>query len=102
MKSYAESINGAQLMTTGMQNNEAVAAQRGWLQTNNTGLINVRAEAIALNDEQEKLKAALKLKTAELEAKMTELNRLMTEAKKVVKLGFPQAQWKEFGVADKR
>ena len=102
MKSYAESISSAQVMAAGMQNNETVAAQRGWLQANNTMLIDARNQAIMLNDEQEKLKADLKTKTAQLEAKMAELNALMNEAKKVVKLGFPQSQWKEFGVADKR
>jgi len=102
MKSYAENINGAQVMQSGMKNNAAEASTRGWSAEKTNQLDSVRTEAIALNDEQEKLKAELKMKTAELDAKMAELNAMMTEAKKVVKLGFPQAQWKEFGVTDKR
>ena len=100
--SFAETINSAQVMATGLQNNATDAAQRGWQQTNNDKLIALRSEAIALNDEQEKLKAAQKTKTAELDAKMAELNAQMKEAKKVVKLTFKQSQWKEFGVLDKR
>ena len=95
MKSYAESINDAQVMTTGLHNNATEASQRGWQQTNNDRLISIREEAIALNGEQEKLKADLKTKTAEL-------STLMKEAKRVVKLTFPQSRWYEFGVTDKR
>ena len=101
-KTYSEKINIAQVMQAGMQNNAAEASQRGWSNEKNTQLGNIRAEAIALNDEQERLKAELKMKTAALNAKMAALNALMNEAKKVVKLGFPKEQWKEFGVADKR
>lgn len=101
-KPFSERINDAQVMCTGMINNEAEAAKRGWTSEQNTQLGTIRIEAIALNDEQERLKAALKTATAALDAKMAELGTLMTEAKKVVKLGFPQTQWKEFGVTDKR
>ena len=100
--SYAKLISSAQVMSTGLQNNATDASQRGWLQANNDRLIGSRAEAIALNDEQEKLKADLKTKTAELDAKMDELYTQMKEARKVVKLGFPQSRWYEFGVTDKR
>ena len=102
MKSYAESISSAQVMSAGMQNNATEAAQRGWQQAHNEMLIGIRAAAIVLNDEQEKLKADLKTKSAELDAKMAELGTLMKEAKRVVKLGFPQSRWQEFGVTDKR
>ena len=93
--SFAETINSIQVMTIGMQNNATEASTRGWQDTKSTQLAALRTEAIKLNDEQERLKADLKTKTAEL-------NEQMKEAKKVVKLGFPQSQWKEFGVADKR
>ena len=85
-----------------MQNNATEASQRGWSTEKNAQLGAVRESIVALNDEQERLKAQLKMKTAELEAKLSELGSVMTEAKKVVKLGFPQTQWKEFGVTDKR
>ena len=61
-----------------------------------------RKAAATLNDEQEKLKADLKMKTAELEAKLSELDKQMREARKIVKLDFTQTQWKEFGITDKR
>ena len=102
-KSFAESINNAQVMYAGMLNNEAEVAKRGWsVDKTRQELGGTREAAIALNDEQEKLKAQLKMKTAELDAKMAQLDTLMNEARKVVKLGFPQAQWKEFGITDKR
>jgi hypothetical protein len=99
---FAELINSAQVMSAGMQNNATEASKRGWLPENTDKLIAARAAAIALNDQQEKLKAELKTKTAELDAKMAELKAIMKEAKKVVKLGCPQSGWLEFGVTDKR
>jgi len=101
MKSYAESINDAQLMSAGMQNNATEAAVRGWTIEKTGRLTAIRLETGSLNSEQECLKAELKMKTAQLDAKMAELRAMMKEAKKVVKLEFPQTQWKEFGVVDK-
>jgi len=101
-KSYAEKVNDAQVMHTGMQSNQMQVATRGWSTTNTSRLNTTRTEVVKLNDEQEKLKAQLKTKTAELDAKMSELDTQMKEAKRVVKLVFPQTQWKEFGIADKR
>ena len=98
-KSFAESINNAQVMYAGMLNNEVEVAKRGWsVDKTRQELGGTREAAIALNDEQERLKAELKTKTSELEAKLAQLNTLMSEATKVVKLGFPQTQWKEFGI----
>lgn len=102
MKTYTERISNSQVMQSGMNNNSTEAAARGWSVEKNAQLEVLRSEATTLNDEQERLKAQLKMKTAELDAKMAELDALMTEAKKVVKLGFPQTQWKEFGITDKR
>jgi hypothetical protein len=66
-----------------------------------TEMESIRTEA-KINDEQEKLKADLKSKTDALNAKMEELTQKYSEAKKVVKLEFPQTQWMEFGISDKR
>ena len=102
-KTYAERINDAQVMYAGLLNNEAEAAKRGWsVDKTRQELGGTREAVITLNDEQERLKAELKTKTAEVNAKMAQLDALMTEARKIVKLGFPQTQWREFGISDKR
>ena len=58
----------------------------------------------ALENEQEALKAALKLKTAEAEAAMAALRAWQKEARNVVKLAYQdqQEKWVEFGVTAKR
>lgn len=48
------------------------------------------------------MKAALKLKTEEVSKYRENLNNYMKEIKRVVKLAIPQAQWIEFGIADKQ
>lgn len=100
--SFAEHVNNAKVMSSGMRNNAERAVQFGWSANETNSLEECRNEVEILNAEQEKLKADLKVKTAELDAKFAEMQAMMKTAKKTVKLGFPLEQWKEFGVTDKR
>ena len=99
---YAEQISGAQVMVAGLRGNAAQVNRRGIDDQFINKLDSDRLTAATLNDQQEKLKADLKMKTAELEAKLSELDKQMREARKIVKLDFTQTQWKEFGITDKR
>ncbi|HBG42873.1 MAG TPA: hypothetical protein DDW85_15950 [Porphyromonadaceae bacterium] len=99
--SYADVISKAQVMSAGLKNNTERVAKRGIDEAFITGFDGLTSESIAANDLQEKLKADLKVQTDALEAKTDELQDKYGEAKKVVKLEFPQAQWKEFGIEDK-
>lgn len=101
-RTYAEIISQAQVMATGLKANQAEVARKGIDTGFVTELEKTRLEAIALNDEQEKFKSALKIKTEELNAKMDIISAKLSEAKKVVKLSIPKAQWLEFGIGDKR
>jgi hypothetical protein len=89
-------------MYAGLQSHSAEVARRGideeFLNTLSSGT----SAAINLNSEQEKLKAKLKAKTAELDAQLAALDKQMSEAKKVVKLEFPKTDWTEFGILDKQ
>lgn len=100
--SFAEIVSQAQVMSSGLKNQSAEVAKRGIDADFIAKLEEARVAAIALNDEQERLKAELKAKTEALDAKMKSLTSLLSEAKKVVKLAIPQASWKEFGIQDKR
>jgi len=57
---------------------------------------------VSLNNEQEKLKSDLTAKTDELEAKLKELGKQVSDAQKIVKMDFDQSRWKEFGIDAKR
>lgn len=100
--SYAEVISQAQVMSTGLKTNQKEIEKRGINEAFVTELETIRTEAIALNDEQERLKAELKLKTEALNEKMTVINAKLSEAKKLIKITFPQSQWVEFGITDKK
>lgn len=100
--SYAEQISKAQVLISGLKANADQIARRGLDEAFVTRMDTTRSDATALNDEQERLKAALKMKTAELDAKLVELDLQAAEARKIVKMDFPQNQWKEFGIEDKR
>ncbi|MDO5665320.1 MAG: hypothetical protein Q4G63_08705 [Bacteroidia bacterium] len=101
-RSYAETVSAAQVMATGLKNNAEIMSKRGLDTEFVTALETDRADAITYNDEQEKLKADLKLKTEALDAKMTSINAKLSEARKIVKISIPKGQWKEFGIEDKR
>lgn len=101
-KSYAEKISQAEVMVSGLKNNQQQLEKRGIDQAFIDKMAADATDAIRLNNEQEALKAQLKVKTAELNDKMSELAKANSEAKKIVKLDIPQAQWKEFGIEDKR
>lgn len=98
-RSFAEIVSQAQVMATGLKNNATDVAKRGIDADFIAELEKNRAEAITLNDEQERLKAELKAKTDALDKKMKEINAQLSEAKKVVKLAIKQVGWKEFGIS---
>ena len=97
-KSYAKSISDAQVMVSGLRANLTAVERRGIDAQFVDTLEQTRAEVTMMNDEQERLKAQLKMKTAELNQKLKEMNKMVTEGTKIVKLDFPKEQWKEFGV----
>jgi len=99
---YADRIASAQVMVAGLRNNAEQVARRGLNIQFIDSIDANKSDASTLNDQQEKLKADEKSKTAELLAKLEELDARMAEAKKIVKLEFPQSRWREFGIADKR
>jgi hypothetical protein len=99
---YADRISKAQVMVAGLRANAAQVNRRGIDDQFINSLDGNRLTAGTLNDQQEKLKADLGLKTDELDAKMAEMDKEFAEAKKIVKLDFPQEQWKQFGIEDKR
>jgi len=101
-KSYAEQISNAQVMLSGLNKNLETLGRRGMTEEFITSLEKNLNNAIAKNNEQEKLKADLKTATAALEKTLTAIAASMSEASKVVKLEIPQGQWKEFGMIAKR
>lgn len=99
---YAERISKSQVMVAGLRANAAQVNRRGIDDQFINKLDANRNDATVLNDQQEKLKGDLNLKTVELDAKMAEMDKEFAEAKKIVKMDFPQEQWKQFGIEDKR
>lgn len=102
VQSYAEKISQAEVMLAGLKNNRQQLEKRGLDQAFIDKMSADIADAVRLNNEQEALKAQLKVKTAELSDKMKELSKVNAEARKIVKIDIPQTQWKEFGIEDKR
>jgi hypothetical protein len=101
-KPYAKQISNAQVMSTALKSNMDTLQKRGMSEEFIATLVALIDGAIAQNGEQEKLKADLKSSTAGLQTFLQQIDLMMKEAIKVVKLATPQTQWKEFGITDKR
>ena len=101
-KSLAEIINKSRLMIAGLRHNAPEVARRGADSSFVVEYENELRELERLDEEQERLKAQLKSKTEEVDAKKRQVESKLAEAKKVVKLATPKAQWVEFGMEDKR
>ena len=100
-RSYAEVVSKGQVMLSGLKAHNELA-RRGIDAAFIANLETRVNSSIELNNEQEKLKADLKSKTAQLDSEISSMNALVAEAQKVVKMDIPKDQWKEFGVLVKR
>jgi hypothetical protein len=99
---YADVVNSAKVMLSGLKANSDKLARRGFDNTALTEFEGLYQKAQTLDNEQESLKAKLKTKTAELDTTLDDLSAKMSEAKKLVKIDIPKESWKEFGIADSR
>lgn len=82
-------LSQAQVMATGLKNKAEEVAKRGIDTDFVKALEDTRAQAIKLNDEQERLKAELKAKTDELNKTLDTLTTQLRESKKSSKALYP-------------
>lgn len=100
-RSYAEIISKSKVLVDAMNANQSSLSAKLDKEFI-TMLHNNIEEAAKLNTLQEKLKSDLKEQTAKLEDVIKQVNKQYAEAKKRIKLDFPQERWNEFGFPDKR
>ena len=101
-RSYAEVINDVKLMVSGLKSNTDRVSKRGLDKDFISKLESIMVKSQTLDNEQEDLKAKLKTKTSELDNEMMELEKLMSESKKVVKLEMEKTSWRSFGIQDSK
>ena len=99
-KTFAETLASAQLMAKALQENGNFPT--GVEPNTVRELERLHEEATRFNIEQEKLKAQLKEKTAQLDASLKKLDEKYAFIKKYIKLGVPQELWRQYGIEDKR
>ena len=100
--SFAEIVNSAKTMLSGVKANTERLAKRGLDQEFVTKLETSYTKTQELDNEQERLKARLKEKTEELNEELAQLKSLIAESKKIVKIEMEQSAWMEFGIDDKK
>ncbi len=102
--SLAEFLTSARQMLAGLTANAETVAARGLSETFTAQGQSLVEATQRLENEQETLKAALKTKTAELEASLAALKTWQSEANSTVKLVYrtQPEKWLEFGIKAKR
>ena len=99
-RTFAEYMNRVQLLVKGLEGREE-NLPAGITKQQVADLAKLNAKAGTENAEQEKLKALLKEKTAQLDATTDEMIKTYTLLKKYIKLSVPQELWRGFGIEDK-
>jgi hypothetical protein len=101
-KVYSDQVAKTQLLLTGLKKNVELLKNKG---INNEFISRLEADnrlAATYNDENDKLKADVRTKTRQANAKLNEVKRQVQEAKKVIKRDFEKTQWQDFGLQDKK
>lgn len=98
----SEQLSQARLMAEGLKKRSDVVSKVGLTEERADEIANLAKALASLDNEQEELKSALKLKTAALDEKQKELSAVMAEAKKLVKIAVDQNDWLTFGINDKK
>ena len=100
-KTFLESVAGAKLLVEGLKGRKS-NLPTGVTEAQLTEAEGLYKKAEELNRQQEKLKADLKVKTAQLDATMKDLESKISPIRKYTKLGTQKEEWREFGIEDKR
>lgn len=104
MAKLVEIIGAAEQMVAALTANEVEVSQRGVTAEFIAAGQELVTSAKTLNQQQEELKAALKLKTKELEAVQKKLKDWQSESSTSVKLAYrkEKKKWSEFGLKAKK
>ncbi|MDO5105313.1 membrane-binding protein [Capnocytophaga sp.] len=100
-KNYSEKVVAAKIMIDALNNNKE-NLPAGVSEETISKLKELKENSEKLNSEQEKLKALLKSKTAELDKNLKELSTLYITLKKRIKLDISKSLWNEYGFNDKK
>lgn len=96
-KSFANRINKAKNMMAGLTTHATQLSKRGITPEFITQMTLLYEQANQVENERNAIKARSQEATAKVEQVMTELDRLCSQAKKLVRIELPQETWPEFG-----
>jgi len=102
-KVYAEQVNKAQFLVTGLKKNyEWVKSRCDITMEQIQDLETAADEAARMNAEVEALREEVSRKAAAANRKLGEVKSRMMSAKRQIKASFDPMKWMELGVMDKR
>ncbi|MCP5046344.1 MAG: hypothetical protein GY940_04175 [bacterium] len=96
--SHANRIEKVEVMISGLTKNQAELAFRGITPEYIAEFDAKKLVVIGINNEQESIKAQLKVKTNELNGEMALLMKEYGDNRAIVKRAIPSENWKEFGI----
>lgn len=99
---FSQSVSDFRTMASGITTRLDSLSGVGISAADATAMNTFADELDVLNAEQEELKARLKTKTEELNAKMREAKAKNSDLTKRVKIATPQEHWAAFGITARR
>jgi hypothetical protein len=101
-KVYSQHVAKVQTLVAGLKENVDLLKNKGIDAPFIKKLESENSLAAVYNQECDKLKAEVKAKTTQSNAKLNEVKRMALEAKKIIKRDFDKSRWPEFGISDLR
>lgn len=101
-KTFAQRLSDARLMAAGIRSHAEELKSVSIGEERAVEIDTLLAKLQELDTRQEKLKAELKNCTSELTEQDKQLNDIMQDSKKRVKITIHQSLWQEFGIGDKK
>lgn len=99
---FSKSVSDFRTMASGITSRITSLSGVGIAAADATAINTLADELDVLNSAQEELKAQLKTKTEQLNAKMAEAKAKYSDLSKRVKIATPQEHWAAFGITAKR
>lgn len=99
---FSQSLSNFRTMATGITTRLSSLTTVGITAADATAMSTYADELDTLNAQQEELKAQLRTKTDELNAKLAEAKAKNSDLSKRIKIATPQEHWTAFGISAKR
>lgn len=101
-KVYSDQIRKTTDLAKGISKNLSLLKGYGLSEKTAADLEKAAAKAQEYDDKKDKMREELHAYTVESNEHLDKMKQMVTDAKKIIKLNFPQERWSSFGIPDQK